>query len=326
MRLVSEILIEDFWERIKRLNTRFQTFEGKKGSVISEAKIVNFISQFLNCKMEKAKDGKLLLDGIIRLLESANYINRDLFDKEMQGLLGSVEQKSKTIICPLGGEKDSAKHMMYYFNDILQGSDNIEIKQSLQECLQGDYDEIIFFDDGAYSGKQVISIFQEYFGIEDRTTKETHVNVLKTEEMELLKKKKILLAYICFNPNKKDDIIKELNKLGLYNIEIKFVCDLGKKSFEKENLFSSDEQKQLVSEKLKEIGFSLLKSTKSFNGEYKPNWDEDRVVNSSLGYNDSQQVIILKSSVPTYTITAFWVEDGIYNKQSWIPLFERTDK
>ncbi len=49
------------------------------------------------------------------------------------------------------------------------------------------------------------------------------------------------------------------------------------------------------------------------------------VENSALGYNNAQQMVFLKSSVPTYTITAFW-ESGTYNNFEWKPLFKRTKK
>lgn len=40
---------------------------------------------------------------------------------------------------------------------------------------------------------------------------------------------------------------------------------------------------------------------------------------------NAQQIVFLKSSVPTYTITAFWAE-GTYKGFEWKPLFRRTNK
>ena len=39
----------------------------------------------------------------------------------------------------------------------------------------------------------------------------------------------------------------------------------------------------------------------------------------------TQQMVFLKSSVPTYTITAFW-QSGRYKGFEWTPLFRRTEK
>lgn len=52
----------------------------------------------------------------------------------------------------------------------------------------------------------------------------------------------------------------------------------------------------------------------------------DRIENSKLGYNDAQQLVILKSNVPTYTITPIWLSGGKYRESEWQPLFDRTDK
>lgn len=53
---------------------------------------------------------------------------------------------------------------------------------------------------------------------------------------------------------------------------------------------------------------------------------KERIEEGALGYNDAQQFVILQSGVPTYTITAFWLENGIFNDNLWKPLFVRTDK
>ena len=38
-----------------------------------------------------------------------------------------------------------------------------------------------------------------------------------------------------------------------------------------------------------------------------------------------KKLVFLKSSVPTYTITAFW-QSGNFNGMEWEPLFKRTEK
>lgn len=45
---------------------------------------------------------------------------------------------------------------------------------------------IVFFDDGVYSGKQIVSIFQEYMGIPvaSRTTNEDHVPEPESENLK----------------------------------------------------------------------------------------------------------------------------------------------
>lgn len=70
---------------------------------------------------------------------------------------------------------------------------------SLESALKNttENDGICFFDDGAYSGKQAISIFQELMGvpIEERTTNEHHVDELTPENKEKIKKANNILRY-----------------------------------------------------------------------------------------------------------------------------------
>ena len=59
------------------------------------------------------------------------------------------------------------------------------------------------------------------------------------------------------------------------------------------------------------------------DGVQKPNWDDNRINNSVLGYNDDQQLIIFPWNTPTYTMTALWLAS---KKENWYPLFQRIDK
>lgn len=90
-------------------------------------------------------------------------------------------------------------------------------------------------------------------------------------------------------------------------------------------VFKNEEQKEQVKVFLEDVGYQIMKSSKSNEGEYKDGWSEERAREASLGYNDSQQMVFLKSSVPTYTITAFW-QRGKYKDIEWEPLFRRTLK
>lgn len=75
---------------------------------------------------------------------------------------------------------------------------------------------LCFFDDGAYSGTQVISIFQELMGVpvEERTTSEHHVDELTEEGKIKIKRTKIVLLYLCFNHKSEGYILAELKKTG----------------------------------------------------------------------------------------------------------------
>lgn len=331
--LVANILLTKYRSEIAELAKRYQTYEGKDGNTVDEDRIKDYLRQYLLCEFSDYKEAELLLDGILKMLRKALFINRKSFDDTIRKLFVEVRNNSEKVhICPLGGIKDSAKHMTYYLNDLENEISSMNVSSSLQDALRENLqsEAIMFFDDGAYSGKQVISIFQEYMGIpaEKRTTQESHVDALAIEEQELLKKKKIIIVYICFNKHNEENILKELKKLGIESVEIKFGFDMTKKIFaDVSEVFTDVKQKEIVQKYVSEIGREILNTAKrDACGELKEHWTSDRIENSKLGYNDAQQLVILKSNVPTYTITPIWLSGGKYKGNEWKPLFDRTDK
>ena len=266
------------------------------------------------------------------MLESAYYLDRESFATEVGKLIEelSILQYNDKHIVTLGGLFDSAKHLMYYFNDI-KGGTNVIFDGSLESALKNtaENDCLCFFDDGAYSGKQVISIFQELMGvpIDERTTNEHHVDELTQEYKEKIKKINIVLAYLCFNKQSEHYIKDELKRLGIENITILFVKDLSEKIFDTDSsVFLNNEQKELVEKWLAKIGYTVLLSSKrKIDGEYKPRWNEERIQEAALGYNNAQQLVVFSTNIPTYSITAFWA-NGDYGTHKWRGLFQRTVK
>lgn len=316
---------------LKIVVDKYRSFLGVNSCQITEESLIRFLRQFLWLEMDK-KELKLLLDGILKLLANAYYLDRDSFSNEVGKLiekLSSLPYNYKHIVT-LGGLFDSAKHLLYYFNDI-KGGANVIFDGSIESALNSinENDCLCFFDDGAYSGKQVISIFQELMGIpeEKRTTNEHHADELSQENKDKIKNINIVLAYLCFNRESEVYIKNELKKLGIENVTVLFVKDLSKKVFDLNNaVFSSAEQKESVKKWLKEIGYAiLLSSKKQANGEYKSRWNEKRIKEASLGYNDAQQLVVFSTNIPTYSITAFWA-NGNYKTHKWQGLFQRTVK
>lgn len=330
--LISDILLKKHQAEIEEIAGKFQTYEGKGGNTVNEEKIRIYLEQFMLCEFSNHEEAEWLLDGILKMLRKALFINRGNFDDTIRELLAKINYDMKSLyICPLGGIKDSAKHMSYYLND-LNEVNPMRIKSSLQEILKekGKNEAIVFFDDGAYSGKQVISIFQEYMGIpiKDRETQESHVKKLTIKEQEKLKNQKLILLYICFNREKEKDILTRLKELGIENVEIKFGFDMTEKAFSNHSeVFKNQKQKEIVQNYFSEIGREILKTAKSGeDGKLKEKWTQKRIEEGKLGYNDAQQLVVLKSNVPTYTLTPIWLDGGKYKQREWIPLFDRTDK
>lgn len=316
---------------LKAIVEKYRSFLGVNSCQVTEESLIRFLRQFLWLELDK-KELVSLLDGILKLLANAYYLDRDSFSNEVGNLitkLSTLKYGYKHIVT-LGGLFDSAKHLMYYFNDIKDGT-NMTFDSSLESALKNitENDCLCFFDDGAYSGKQVISIFQELMGVptSERTTNEHHVDELSQENKEKLKMTNIFLAYLCFNKESENYIREELKKLGIKKLNILFVKDLSKKIFDTNNtIFSSDQQRSTVKKWLTEIGYTiLLSSKKKANGEYKSRWDENRIKEAALGYNDAQQLVVFSTNIPTYSITAFWA-NGDYKTHKWVGIFQRTVK
>ena len=329
--LASDIILSDYEKEIISICNRYQTFQGKKGKIITKESVESFLEQFLQIKLSE-EESRCLIEGILSILLQGVYINRKSFVESIEDVfkkLGGLSHKLH--ICPLGRLTDSGVHLSYYLNDLNINEINVCLHSSLPEALKNSSkgDHIVFFDDGAYSGKQVGAIFEEYMNIssEKRLLKEHHVNPLNKKEKAQLKERNLSIAYVCFNAQNKKTIINAAQKAGILIDDIQYMYDMKEKIFESEKGYLTEEnQRELVKKWVSKIGLQILSSVKKKGEVYKEGWSKNRVKQGALGYNDAQQFVILEASVPTYTITAFWLEDGIFQGKPWRPLFVRTDK
>lgn len=332
--LQNDILLERVYERslFEQVLRKYQSFTGVKNCKIDKESLLAFLRLFLQYQLS-FEDLKLLLNGVLEILNEAYYLDRESFTRQFSFLL---KEKLLTIPCDsvhmvfLGGVFDSAQHMAYFINDV-PGKEKLSYDGSVNNALKSmqNNDCICFFDDGAYSGKQVISIFQEWMGIpvEERTTNEHHVDTLSESEKAALKRSQVVLGYLCFNKNSEDYIKAELRNLGIEKVTICYNYDLSGKIFDDTGLFAKNpKQKRIVKDCLFQAGKALLESTKKLeNHTYKERWDEERVKSSALGYNDAQQMVVFNNNIPTYSLTAFWANGKVGNKE-WNGLFQRTNK
>lgn len=329
--LVSDIIMPDYERKITEICQKYQTYQGKDGIIITKERVKSFLEQFLQIEM-KEDESRSLLEGILHILLQGTYINRKSFAQSMEKVFKCFGDASNVLhVCPLGGLRDSGVHLSYYLNDLDEDEIKIRMHDSLQKALQdsAEGDHIIFYDDGAYSGKQVSGIFEEYMNIplEERSVKEHHVSPLNEEEIAQLKERKLGIAYMCFNAENRRTVINAAQKAGVTISKIEYMYDMTEKVLESEKGYLKETtQRNLVKKWLNEIGVQLLKSVKKEGEAYKEGWSEERAVQGALGYNDAQQFVIVEASVPTYTLTAFWLENGMFKEKLWIPLFVRTDK
>lgn len=328
--LVSDTLLYNCIakKRIAQIVERFKGYEGPEGYWITPKSLEIFLKQFM-CVCENKSKCKSLLQGVCALLEHALIFDRDYISHKLTPKINELAQGDNELyVVPLGSLRDSAKHMMYFWNDISCPEVVIETEKSLEELLQVEaVNRIIFFDDGSCSGTQMISIMQEYMGVTERKTREVHVQELSKENKGALRGKDIQFFFCAFNKDKEKDIRAELKKIGLEKVSFAYVEDMSVQCLEagRDGWFGGRGQRELTKKVLGEIGLALMRSAKMPGGVCKENWDVERIEQAALGYNDAQQMVFLKSSVPTYTITAFWAE-GMYGDMEWNPLFRRTKK
>lgn len=313
---------------IDELVEKYSSYEGPEGYKVTKEEVEGFFKQLM-CACKEKRKCKNLLSGVVSLLEHALFISREFLSHELKEKVKELASNDETLyVVPLGSLRDSAKHMSYFWNDIQIPGLKIETEKTLEEILAlEEVTKIVFFDDGSYSGTQMISIMQEYMGVEERKTKEKHVDKLTENGKKALQRKQIQFFFVAYNRSKEAEMLEELKKIGLDNVGISCIKDMSMKKLEKNvgYLFENEEQRILVKSVLADIGRSVMQSAKMEEGVYRKGWDEERVNNAALGYNDAQQMVFLKSSVPTYTITAFW-QPGEYNGFGWKPLFRRTQK
>lgn len=332
MYLLPDELFDQLYDTnlFKAVVKKYQSYNGVNNCKVTEKTLHKFLRQFLDLQCSKYEI-ELIIDGMLRILNHALFIERKSFVEGATQLLQKIIDKkhSKDYIAKLGGQFDSATHLSYYFNDIPLKKHFI-FSEQIETCLSSltQNDSLTFFDDGAYSGKQVVSIFQEYMGVpvEERSTNEHHVSELNTDDKEKLKHANIYLAYLCFNPESYDYIKSEMKKIDIGNIQIIHIYDLSNKIFDTtKHFFKNDEQRDILKKHLSDIGKRLLTTrNKLDDGSFKDRWGISRIEKFSLGYNDAQQMIVFESNIPTYSICAFWTVPN--DKDAWKGLFQRTLK
>lgn len=315
-------------DQMQEIREKFSTYEGPEGYSVNGKEIHRFFKQIL-AACENKNDCRMIVQGIYRLLMASVFIDRGFVGSSISDALKGISIADPALaIVPLGSLKDSGKHLTYYFNDVHMAGKKLETYESLAEVLKDDSrTAVIFFDDGSYSGKQLLSIMQEYMGVpeEARATTEKHVEPLGELHRQRLCGMTIIYTFLVFNASNQAAAEEALHQLGFSDVRFVYSRDMSPKMLEQAELFESSRQQQVVKSFLSKVGAGIMESLKKINGEYKAHWDEQRVRESALGYNDAQQMVFLKSSVPTYTITAFW-QGGRYHGLEWKPLFRRTQK
>lgn len=321
-------------ESVKKNIQKFIGYEGPYGFKISSTRIVtSYIKQFYHFVSNEDRD--MLIDGMINLLNAIEILDRkklgEMLEEEFLGVCSQANCKQTDIhIAAPGNLLDSAIHMGYFFNDLKKRHD-ANTPSLIKDILTDDFDvnnPILMYDDACYSGKQIISMFQEMLGYEknNRIIPESHGIKFNDSQKKLIKECKIYIRFCYSNKDALTKIHDELNSIGL-NVDVSSNRFFPKKIFDPErNIFSSAKQLETVKQVMRKIGIMLLSIRKiDKDGKFVNGWDEDKVNSYSLGYNNAQQCIILPWNTPTYTLTPLWSK-GMIENTFWIPLFPRQSK
>lgn len=288
-----------------------------------------FLKQFYQFKQND--DYKIFVSECIKMLNHVEIISKEEIIKSLQKNLKSIVSREKCNfdsikVCNIGNVQDGGAQVAYQINQINEAfKSKLQVK-SLEKSLKFSEENqiIVFIEDAFCSGKQILSIFETYMGIplDERQTQEIHVDELSDENKEKLKNSKLYFSFIMYNEENKEYFINRLNEIGLKKVEIIATKPFPNGYFKDVDL---DDNLKILKRYFLDAGKLLInqKATED-DGAIKANWSEDRMENSLLGYNDSQQLIVFAWNTPTYTLTPLWMQ-GKRNFK-WYPLFPRIDK
>lgn len=298
--------------------------------------LTTHIKQFMQFAAELGDFG-VFLNGYLEMLDEVKIISKPIIAKTLLSNLTTIKAKENCEISDLkiiniGSVQDSSAIIAYHVN-IINACLKTSLKtKSLEEILEKvkPNQAIVFLEDAFCSGKQILSIFETYMGvpIEKRQTQEIHVNELSNDLKEKLKTCRLYFSFIMYEKENETFFRNKMREIGLEQVEIVAPETFPNGYFAQfEELDESDIQKRTLVKKYLEKAGEKLISWKAIgqDGKYKNGWDDDRMQQSILGYNNAQQLVAFSWNTPTYTITPLWMSVNTPDFQ-WIPLFPRIDK
>lgn len=233
------------------------------------------------------------------------------------------------LLCCLGNIQDSSSQIGYHVNVINKKLSTTWVVKKIDEIEEKDLKPIIIcLDDGFYSGTQILSMFQSLDGIplEEREVQENHLSELKPEIKEKLKKTKIYLSLLFKNADKEMEVKEKIESLGFSIRKIYSSENFPKPYLDNLEILGEKNKISVIKRYFQKAGEDLIKCRAyDSEGVLKENWSDSRIKESTLGYENAQQLIVFPWNCPTYTITALWMSAS-NSKFVWNPLFPRIDK
>jgi HD superfamily phosphohydrolase len=302
----------------------YERFDPDTGTrkVLNETNLKMFLKQFRRFKSQSDDFGDFI-NGCLDMLEQVRIVSKNDIKQTLDSAISKIIEKehcteTDILLCNVGNLQDGSAQMVYQVNEL-----NISRKQAWRVTSLNDLTcrlapVVMFIEDAFFSANQILSIFETYMGTSEceRRTKERHASELNDALKQQLKDSKLYFSFIFCNTEKEIFFKNEMRNLGLKNVEI-----LSYQKFPDPYFKDNDDMKTIVRRYFEEAGKIIMPTKALFNGEFKENWNEERMEESILGYNNAQQLIVFSWNTPTYTLTPLWLRS-----KEWHPLFPRIDK
>lgn len=263
------------------------------------------------------------MDLALTLLENIDYYGRSQMKEAFNHFCNKIlpkEDRSKVIISLLGSLKDSSSIINYTIaEEFMKRNLQAQPLEAILKKMNPEKKVIIFVDDIIGSGKQAVQIFREWLGIKKKDIKEHHVESLNSCQIKKFKKFKIYLFFFVSFEEGKQKALKDLRELGLNIQEIYSPTRLEEKVgcfHGASKVFLNDNEREKAEKMTREIGMQLFGDK---------DWPYKKKLGRSLGYGNSQKLIVFFYNTPTATLPILW-KGGTYNGKKWAPLFPRREK
>ena len=324
---------------MKELVEKWQIYEmfdkeTGKGRRVDQTYLLTHLRQYTRYS-KKLGDFGIVLKGYFEMLGQVRIISKDSIIRALKKNLKTVMtqencEQNKIEVCNIGNVQDSSAVLAYHMNMV-----NICLKTSWKACILEEVLEraeenqiIVFLEDAFCSGKQILSIFETYMGIplEQRQTREEHVKELTDDNKEKLSRCRLYFSFIFYEKDNEAFFYNRLREIGLEQVKVIAAEAFPDGYFKDKSVEKLTEEKNIVKKYLLEAGKELIacKATDR-DGRCKASWDEKRMEQSYLGYNNAQQLVAFSWNTPTYTMTPLWMNADTETFK-WIPLFPRIDK
>lgn len=263
-----------------------------------------------------------LVPAAIKMLRATTIIGQEQLGEAFATYLNKDAEPDEVFV-PLTGLKKSGSLVAYHI-----GKSRIKLNiQSLESVLgEGGAEpkKITLFDDGIFSGTQMISIVQSLFGQEPKN-KEDAVSPLKPSHSEKLLASRVRVRFAFGNSMRRAEFLTDLReclrKAGLDSTrhwQVETRDERPNSAFQ--DALNNDQAGKALRMFLQEVGEQLLVSAKRPKEPAK--WTDERVRNYSLGYGNAEELLIFQFNTPTATIVPLWL-GGKYKGANWAPLFAR---